>query len=97
MNGKATIKRIKQIEDTDIMTHDKARMVLLKLIEPGSITQKIPFYVQFDNNNNVCTKLTHIIENTPILQTRFCNNKAISDVSVVIKNENEEYFPPIVV
>ena len=45
MNGKATIKRIKYIEDTDIMTHDKARMVLLKLIEPGSITQKIPFYV----------------------------------------------------
>ena len=77
------------------MTHDKAKTVFLKLIEPGSITQNIPFSVYFDYNINVWTKLTHIIENTPILQTRFFNNKAIIDVSVVIKNENGEYSSPI--
>ena len=95
MNGKAMIKRINQIEDTYSMTHAEARMVFLQLSEPGSSTYNIPFSVQFDKNINVWANLTHIIENTPILQTRFYNNKAISDVSVVIKNENEEDSSPI--
>ena len=38
MNGKAMIKRINQIEDTDSMTHAEARIVFLQLCEPRSST-----------------------------------------------------------
>ena len=38
MNGKAMIKSINHIEDTDIMTHAEARIVFLQLREPRSST-----------------------------------------------------------
>jgi hypothetical protein len=64
-------------------------MFFVHLLDPNSNSNSMQFHVQFRESIDVRANLAVVLEDLPILRTRFADGKATSDVAVNIADLQE--------
>ena len=72
---------IETLAESDSMTKHEQCIFFVHLLDPNS---NMPFHVQFRESIDVRANLAVVLEDLPILRTRFADGKATSDVAVNI-------------
>eukprot|EP00957_Ditylum_brightwellii_P191003 14543622-Ditylum_brightwellii.AAC.1 len=68
------------LKELDVMTQAEKRMLFIHLQNPDSNAYNIPFRVKFDEDVDLRLKLQEVVNDTPLLRTRFVSGKAVVDI-----------------
>ena len=82
---------ITSLPESSELTRHEQRMLFIHLSNRDSNSYNMPFCIKFvDEDINICANLALVLESLPILRTRFVDGKAISDASVVVREDLHE-------